>query len=137
MDRILTETVETSERGTSERRQKGTKWRRTTRATGPREPERGRQTTGEVVSIRYGQSHGFIRTEHSREVFFHRRDVADKRFNGLSCGDRVEFELIEDKLVGPRAVRVRPIDRHARTLDTAPEVDCRPARQPGPDPWYS
>ena len=70
---------------------------------------------GEVVSIQYGQSYGFIRANHSRHIFFHRNDVAHKQFNVLACGDRVEFELIEDKLAGPRAIGVRWRDDGGRS----------------------
>ena len=104
MDRTLTKEVKSVE---APREMRGGIWRRTTRAKGPKQPERGQRMIGEVLSIQYGRSYGFIRTEHSRHVFFHRSDVAHRRFNTLTCGVRVEFELIEDKLVGPRAVRVR------------------------------
>jgi cold shock CspA family protein len=40
-------------------------------------------------------------------VFFHRKDAKAALFNTLDIGDRVQFELIDDSLTGPRAVRVR------------------------------
>jgi cold shock CspA family protein len=54
-----------------------------------------------------GQNHGFIKDENGREVFFHRSDFTEGVFNRLVIGDEVMFELIEDRLSGPRAVRVR------------------------------
>jgi cold shock CspA family protein len=54
----------------------------------------------------YGQSYGLIRIDDRRDVFFHRKDAKVALFNALAVGDRVVFELIEDPLTGPRAVRV-------------------------------
>ena len=70
-------------------------------------PPTGRPACGEIVRIHSGQSHGFIRDEDSREVFFHRTDTAWGTFNQLLVGDKVAFELIEDRCSGPRATRVR------------------------------
>jgi cold shock CspA family protein len=70
-------------------------------------PPTGRPACGQIVRIHSGQSHGFIRAEDSREVFFHRTDTAWGTFNQLLVGDKVAFELIEDRCSGPRATRVR------------------------------
>jgi cold shock CspA family protein len=70
-------------------------------------PPTGRPACGQIVRIHSGQSHGFIRDEDSREVFFHRTDTAWGTFNELLVGDKVAFELIEDRCSGPRATRVR------------------------------
>ena len=70
-------------------------------------PPTGRPARGQIVRIHSGQSHGFIRDEDSREVFFHRTDTAWGTFNQLLVGDTVAFELIEDRCSGPRATRVR------------------------------
>jgi cold shock CspA family protein len=70
-------------------------------------PPTGRPACGQIVRIHSGQSHGFIRDEDSREVFFHRTDTAWGTFNQLLVGDKVAFELIEDRCSGPRATRVR------------------------------
>jgi len=54
-----------------------------------------------------GQGHGFIRLANGREVFFHRADVRDGlSFNAFAVGDRVIFELLEDRISGPRALSV-------------------------------
>jgi cold shock CspA family protein len=70
-------------------------------------PPTGRPACGQIVRIHSGQSHGFIRADDSREVFFHRTDTAWGTFNQLLVGDKVAFELIEDRCSGPRATRVR------------------------------
>ena len=74
-------------------------------------PPTGRPARGQIVRIHSGQSHGFIRDEDSREVFFHRSDTTFGTFNKLLVGDTVAFELIEDRVSGPRATAVR---RNAR-----------------------
>ena len=76
------------------------------RATGVKRDERGQRMTGRIVRILHGQSHGFIRAEDSRQLFFHRSDVRFALFNALAVRDRVAFEVIEDKIAGPRAVKV-------------------------------
>ena len=60
-----------------------------------------------MIRIHAGQSHGFIRDTESREVFFHRSDTTFGTFNKLTVGDKVAFELIEDRVSGPRATSVR------------------------------
>jgi cold shock CspA family protein len=70
-------------------------------------PPTGRPARGKIARIHAGQSHGFIRDEDRREVFFHRSDTACGTFNQLTVGDTVAFELIEDRCSGPRATRVR------------------------------
>jgi hypothetical protein len=55
-----------------------------------------------------GQGHGVIRTSQYREVFFHRGDVDEgTRFNDLRIGDTVAFDLLDDKVSGARALRLR------------------------------
>jgi cold shock CspA family protein len=70
-------------------------------------PPAGRPARGTIARINAGQSHGFIRDEDRREVFFHRSDTTFGTFNTLLVGDAVAFELIEDRCSGPRATRVR------------------------------
>lgn len=72
-------------------------------------PLSGRPTRGKIVKIHAGQSHGFIRSADNRDVFFHRADTTWGTFNNLSIGDVVAFELIEDRVSGPRATRVRTL----------------------------
>lgn len=68
---------------------------------------RGKPATGRIARIMTGQSHGFIRLRDDREVFFHRGDLREgTRFNDLSVGDAVAFELLEDAVSGARALRV-------------------------------
>ncbi len=70
---------------------------------------RGRPTSGRIVKIVRGQGHGFIRAADGREVFLHRGDVPKGTINDLAAGDAVTFEMIEDRLSGPRAARVRKV----------------------------
>src|SRR3954469_14855623 len=81
----------------------------TTRPGKPNQPQppTGRPTSGKGIRIHAGQSHGFIRDENSREVFFHRSDTTFGTFNKLLVGDKVAFDLIEDRVSGPRATGVR------------------------------
>jgi cold shock CspA family protein len=59
------------------------------------------------VTLFIGQGHGFIRLANDREVFFHRSDVQEgTSFNDFAVGDTVRFDLLEDNVSGPRAVRV-------------------------------
>ena len=73
--------------------------------TGPAE-HRGIASSGRIVTLFIGQGHGFIRLASDREVFFHRSDVRGTSFNDFSVGDTVTFELFEDNVSGPRALRV-------------------------------
>lgn len=62
---------------------------------------------GRIAALHVGHGHGFIRSANDRDVFFHRRDVRDgTRFNDLVVGDAVKFELFDDAVSGPRALKV-------------------------------
>jgi cold shock CspA family protein len=100
-----TEDQQAPERATEHRRTSG----RTPkgREKGVKPEERGQRMTGRIARMLYGQSHGFIRVDDGREVFFHRKDARASLFNSLAVKDRVVFELIEDPIAGPRAVRVQ------------------------------
>lgn len=69
---------------------------------------RGKPATGRVVHLRFGQSHGFIRLSDARQIYFHRADLHEgTSFNDLAVGQKVTFELLEDRVSGARALRVR------------------------------
>lgn len=54
-----------------------------------------------------GQGHGFIRLADRRSVFFHRSDLQEgTRFGDLTLGEILTFELLDDPISGPRALRV-------------------------------
>jgi cold shock CspA family protein len=73
---------------------------------------RGTAATGRIVKLVVGQGHGFIRLADRREIYFHRGDLKEGTpFNGFRVGDSVEFELLEDRFSGARALQVR---RHER-----------------------
>ena len=73
----------------------------------------GKPTTGRIVRLAPGLSYGHIRASTHRDVFFHRSDTGDE-FNRLNVGDAVTFELVEDRLSGPRGIRVRKKKAQAR-----------------------
>ena len=90
----------------------------------PRGPE-GKPGTGHITRLVVGQGHGFIRLPDQRKVFFHRGDLQDgTRFNDLRVGDRVTFELLEDAVSGPRALRVTRTKRHAGATASATVHDA-------------
>lgn len=66
-------------------------------------------STGRIVKLLIGQSHGYIRLASGRDIFFHRSDLEESTsFNAFAIGDLVRFELLEDALSGARALRVKP-----------------------------
>jgi cold shock CspA family protein len=68
---------------------------------------RGTLSSGRIATLFIGQGHGFIRLRNDRVIFFHRSDVREgTSFNDLVVGDTVTFELLEDDVSGPRALRV-------------------------------
>ena len=68
---------------------------------------RGTPRTGRIVTLLTGKGHGFIRLPNAREVYFHRADLqAGTAFNDIRIGDAVCFELLEDAVSGPRALRI-------------------------------
>jgi cold shock CspA family protein len=78
---------------------------------GPTRPpeRRGAVSTGRIVKLLIGQSHGFIRLDDGREIYFHRSDLEEgTSFNHFAIGDAVIFELLEDAVSGARALRVKP-----------------------------
>jgi cold shock CspA family protein len=80
------------------------------RAAYPAPPweRRGVASTGCIAALRTGQGHGFIRVASGREIYFHRSDL-DKgtSFNDFAVGQTVTFELLEDRVSGARALRVK------------------------------
>lgn len=68
----------------------------------------GTPATGTIVRLLVGQGHGYIRLADRRDIYFHRGDVAEGTpFNEFAVGDKLSFELLEDKFSGPRALAVR------------------------------
>ena len=71
---------------------------------------RGTPSLGRIVTLMVGQGHGFIRLTSARRVFFHRSDMSEgTSFHDLAVGNRVAFELFEDAISGPRALRVERV----------------------------
>jgi cold shock CspA family protein len=87
------------------------RWTTPARTHTPGRPtdRQGTPGLGRIVTLFVGQGYGFIRLATGREVFFHRSDLREgASFNALAVGARVMFELLEDDVSGPRALRVEP-----------------------------
>jgi cold shock CspA family protein len=71
---------------------------------------RGTPSCGRIVTLMPGQGQGFIRLTNTRQVFFHRSDLCEgTSFHDLAVGNRVRFELLEDAISGPRALRAERV----------------------------
>jgi cold shock CspA family protein len=71
----------------------------------------GSHAAGRIARLFVGQGYGFIRLADNREIYFHRADICEgTSFNDLSVGDAVTFELLEDRVSGPRALQLRRSD---------------------------
>jgi len=67
------------------------------------------RASGRILALTVGQGTGFIESGGRGKVFFHRTDLQPPMsINDLELGERVEFDLVEDAVSGPRAMRVRP-----------------------------
>ena len=69
--------------------------------------KRGRPSAGRVTELSRGRLCGVIRASDGLNVFFHARDLDEAKYNDVEVGESVSFEIIDDKVSGPRAVRVR------------------------------
>ena len=65
----------------------------------------GQLSKGRIKHLSGGQGSGIINASRG-DVFFHKSDV-DGTYWDLRVGDRVEFELLDDPISGPRAQKVR------------------------------
>jgi cold shock CspA family protein len=70
-----------------------------------------RLMTGRIVGLSYGHGTGFIRAAEGQRVYFHRGDVLGGWFNALEIGDAITFDMVEDRLSGLRALRIRKDSR--------------------------
>lgn len=62
--------------------------------------------TGEIKKLIRDRGFGFISDTDGREVFFHQTGLVEAKFDTLTEGQKVEFD-IEKSEKGPRAVNVR------------------------------
>ena len=62
---------------------------------------------GKIKRLIRDRGFGFITTEDSTEVFFHRSALVEEDFDTLEEGTSVEFDL-ERGAKGPRAMNVKP-----------------------------
>ena len=63
--------------------------------------------TGRVTQLSHGRLCGLIRASDGQSVFFHGRDLEGAQYNDVEIGGAVTFELIDDRVSGPRAARIR------------------------------
>ena len=71
-------------------------------------PLRVRSACGRIAKLFVGQCYGFIRSVDDRDIFFHRGDIHEgTSFNDFAVGDDVTFELLEDRISGPRALDIQ------------------------------
>ena len=86
---------------------------------------------GTIKMLRDG-SYGFITTEESKDLFFHRNDLVGVAFNSLREGQEVEFEIGEGRDGRPAAVKVKlaealeekleqPVQLEEEITETQPE----------------
>jgi cold shock CspA family protein len=68
---------------------------------------RGRATTGTITQLTHGRLCGVIRSADGQDVFFHGRDLEGSRYNDMELGGTVSFELIDDRVSGARAAKIR------------------------------
>src|ERR1700710_1256987 len=90
--------------------------------------KRGREMTGRISELSRGRSCGVIRSSDGRNVFFHGRDLEGAKYNDVEVGGAVSFELLDDRVSGPRAQRVRLTRKPKR----APSPEVVSDASPGP-----
>ncbi|MFC1592734.1 cold-shock protein [Candidatus Omnitrophota bacterium] len=62
--------------------------------------------TGKIKKLVSDRGFGFISDTDGREVFFHQSGLAEAKFDVLSEGQDVEFE-VENSQKGPRAINIK------------------------------
>jgi CspA family cold shock protein len=55
---------------------------------------------------------GFIKTEEGKELFFHSNEIEGVEFSSLKAGQKVEFEIGQDKKGRTQAVKVRLLQEY-------------------------
>jgi cold shock CspA family protein len=65
---------------------------------------------GTISNVVPDRGFGFIKTEEGKELFFHRNELQEAEFSNLKVGQKVEFEIGQDRKQRPQAVKVRISD---------------------------
>lgn len=73
-------------------------------------PRPGRAMKGRIAQLLHGRACGFIRASDGQTVFFHAHDMEGTKYSDVKVHGAVYFDLIEDLVSGPRAVRIRVAD---------------------------
>ena len=71
--------------------------------------------TGRITQLSHGRLCGLIRSSDRQTVFFHARDLEGARYNDMKVGGLVSFELIDDRISGPRAAAIRAVSHAKRS----------------------
>ena len=82
--------------------------------------------TGRVTQLSHGRLCGIIRASDGQSVFFHGRDLEGAQYNDVQIGGAVSFELIDDRVSGPRAQRVRVTRKAKRVTSSQAVSDSSP-----------
>ncbi len=67
--------------------------------------------SGKIKKLVQDKGFGFIQTDNGEDVFFHHSSVADKGFDDLTEGQKVEYTIEQGQSTkgkGPRAASVTP-----------------------------
>ena len=86
----------------------------------PSPAPRGRQTRGRIAELSRGRLSGVILAHDSQRVFFHGRDLEGAKYNDVDVGASVTFELVADRISGPRATRIRLRNRRRSAARAEP-----------------
>ena len=73
---------------------------------------------GTIRQVIIDRGFGFIKTEEGKDLFFHRNEFEGVEFSILKVGQKVEFEIGQDRKQRPQAVKVRISE--TQTLEPPP-----------------
>jgi len=80
---------------------------RASKSPQPTPERRGVPDSGKIVKLFVGQGYGIIRVSNGGEIYFHRADIHEgTSINDFAVGDAVEFERLDDRISGARALGV-------------------------------
>ncbi len=68
---------------------------------------------GTISNVIADRGFGFIKTEEGKEIFFHRNELEGAEFSNLKAGQKVEFEMGQDRKQRSQAVKVRIAETQA------------------------
>lgn len=90
-------------------------------------PVKGLPMNGKIAELSRGRSCGVIRSGDGKNVFFHGRDLEGAKYNDLVVGGSVSFELVDDRVSGPRALRIQVTRKAKRAAASSSLTNVSPA----------